>query len=181
MFIHFRQFQYIFVLPINENKHIRQKLNDLIPIKLQIILLNEGSLTKILNYTNIKPVTLKKSQKTNETLKNYRYLRYIYIENCLYTKLIFARSLWQFKYKNYKTKQKELENYLPVGISILKYNIDIYKQIHEIYYGYCVQLENKLNCNQPLWARKYTLSYNHESFITIQEFFSPHIINFLAN
>lgn len=181
MFIHFHQFQYIFILPINEQKHIKQKLNNLVPTELQFILLNEGSLTKILNYINIKPVTLKKSQKTNETLKNYRYLRYIYIENCLYIKLIFARSLWQFKYKNHRIKRKQLENHIPIGILIIKYDIDIYKKIHEIYYGYCVQLENRLHCNQPLWGRKYTLYYNHESFITIQEFFSPHIINFLAN
>lgn len=181
MFIYFHQFHYIFVLPINNQKHLSYKLNYLIPRKLQPILLNDGSLTKILNYINNKQVTLEKFQKSNYTLKSNRYLRYVYIQNCLYTKLIFARSLWQFKYTNNKSKRENLNNNMPIGISIIKSDIDVYKKIHEIYYGYCVQLENDTYCNQPIWGRKYTLYYNHESFITIQEIFSPYIVNFFIN
>lgn len=181
MFISLHQFHSISRIPVYKKIYFYNKLHNLIPTEWQLLLLNEGSLTKILSYISNKQIILKKFQKNNYTSKNNRYLRYVWIENCLYIKMIFARSLWQFKYASNIRKKKQLENFTPIGTSIIKSETDVYKQIHEIYYGYCIQLENKLNYNQPMWGRKYTLYYNRESFITIQEFFSPFIINFFDN
>nr|YP_009392427.1 hypothetical protein [Caloglossa monosticha]ARW60989.1 hypothetical protein [Caloglossa monosticha] len=181
MLIYFYQFHSIFRMPIYKQTYFNNKLNSLIPVKWQFLLLNEGSFTKILNFINAKQVILKKFQTNNCTLKNNRYLRYIWIENCLYTKMIFARSLWQLRYKNDNKLKKQLINHMPIGTSIIKFENDVYKQIHEIYYGYCIQLENKIHYNQPIWGRKYTLHYNHELFVTIQEFFSPYITEFFNN
>nr|YP_009392834.1 hypothetical protein [Caloglossa intermedia]ARW61396.1 hypothetical protein [Caloglossa intermedia] len=183
MLTYSHQFHYIFILPIykNKQKYLNNKLKNLIPASLQLILLNQGSLTKILNYINAKQVILKKFQKNNHTLKNNRYLRYIWIEDCLYTKLIFAKSLWQFKYdKSHRGKEK-LKNHIPIGISIVQYEIDIYKEVQEIYYGYCIKLNHSLNYDQPMWGRKYTLYYDNRLLATVQEFFSPYIINFFTN
>lgn len=100
------------------------------------------------------------------------------MENCIYTKYLFARSIWLFKYLE-KIDYK-IQNNLPIGNSLINSQTDIYKHIHEIYYGYSNNLEKKFKIYQPIWGRKYTLYYKNKSFITIQEFFSPSIINFFS-
>nr|YP_009393668.1 hypothetical protein [Caloglossa beccarii]ARW62230.1 hypothetical protein [Caloglossa beccarii] len=181
MFIKFYTFHCIFMLSTNKKQLFHNKLSHLIPIHWQIILFNEGSLTEILNYLNGKKTIFQMYQKNNYTLRNNRYLRCIWIESCLYTKMIFAQSLWQFKYTNNSKQKNKLEYNIPVGKLIINTEVDIYKQIHEIYYGYSIELENKLNYHKAIWGRKYTLYYNHKLFITIQEFFSPNITNFFIH
>lgn len=181
MFIKFNQFHYTFILSNNKQKNFYNKLSHFIPINWQIILFNEGSLTEILNYLNGKSVILKMHQNKNNTYQNNRYIRSIWIENSLYNKMIFARSIWQFKYINYNKQEDQLNYNIPIGKSIINNKMDVYKQIHEIYYGYSIELENKFNYNRGIWGRKYTLHYNNILFITIQEFFSPNIINFFID
>lgn len=181
MFLKFNQFHYTFILSTSKQKYFYRKLFNFIPTKWQLILFNEGSLTEILNYLNGQQVILKMYQKKNYTYKNNRYIRSIWIENSLYTKMIFARSLWQFKYINYNKQENKLNCNIPVGKSIINNEIDVYKQIHQIYYGYSIELENKFNYNRGIWGRKYTLHYNNILFITIQEFFSPNILNFFID
>lgn len=178
MFIKFYNFHFVFILSINKKKYFQNKLSHLIPIYWQVILFNEGSLTEILNCLNGKQVIFKMYQKNNSASRNNRYLRCIWIESCLYTKMMFAQSLWQFKYVNDNKQENKLKYNIPIGKLIIHTETDIYKQIHEIYYGYSIELENKLNYHEAIWGRKYTLYYNNKLFITIQEFFSPNITNF---
>nr|YP_009397179.1 hypothetical protein [Thuretia quercifolia]ARW66365.1 hypothetical protein [Thuretia quercifolia] len=112
-------------------------------------------------------------QKSNTYNKN---IRSIWLENSLYTKLMFAKSIWKFKY--YNEIDTKITNNKPIGKSIILLQIDILKEIHEINYGYCKYLEDKFQTNIPIWGRKYTLYYNNKSYVTVQEFFSPYIKNF---
>nr|YP_009391186.1 hypothetical protein [Dipterocladia arabiensis]ARW59330.1 hypothetical protein [Dipterocladia arabiensis] len=172
----FYKFHNIFIVPKTKILSLNIKSCTFIPIPWQLILTNDGSFTQIVNYLDNKSVKLRMLQKYNQTSKQiHRNLRCIWLENSIYTKLIFARSIWLFKYidkTDYNIKGNQ-----PIGNSLINSQIDIYKNIHEIYYGYSQEFENKFNQKYPLWGRKYTLYYKNKSYITIQEYFSPQIIN----
>ena len=68
----------------------------------------------------------------------------------------------------------------PIGQSLIESRIDIYKDIHEIYYGYCQHLENRFQINEPTWGRKYTIYCENRPLTTIQEIFSPQIVEFFT-
>nr|QCI08109.1 hypothetical protein [Polyneura bonnemaisonii] len=174
----FHQFHPIIIL---STKTIKEKPLDLritqyIPIKWQIILTNEGSFTKTLNALTGQKIKIKMSQKYNYKAKNInRNIRYVWLETYIYTKLTFAKSIWIFIDQNI-TNIKLIKN-KPIGKALIDNQIDIYKDIHEIYYGYCKYLEKQFRVNQLIWGRKYTLYYNYTSYLTVQEFFPLYIKN----
>lgn len=174
----FHQFYPFCILPINKIRldYSNTKIKELISVKWQLILTNEGSFTKALNALTGKKITIKMTQKYNYKSKDItRNIRCVWLENSLYTKLTFARSLWLFIYTN--EISVELVKKQPIGNSFTHNKIDIYRNIHELYYGYSEYLEKNFMINQAIWGRKYTLYYNYNSYITIQEFFSPDIMN----
>nr|YP_009391801.1 hypothetical protein [Acrosorium ciliolatum]ARW59945.1 hypothetical protein [Acrosorium ciliolatum] len=173
----FHQFYPFFILPNSDIKlnYYNTEIKQLISVKWQLILTNEGSFTKALNALTGKKIKVKMSQKYNYKSKHInRNIRCVWLENSLYTKLTFARSLWLFIYSN--DINIELIKNKPIGNSFIENKIDIYRNIHEIYYGYSEYLEKNFIINQGIWGRKYTLYYNYNSYITIQEFFSPYIM-----
>nr|YP_009399659.1 hypothetical protein [Digenea simplex]ARW69478.1 hypothetical protein [Digenea simplex] len=156
--------------------YLVRKLPELNESKLKFMLINDGSLTKAIQYINNKKVHINSIQK--RYTNNYtteRIIRYVWLETCTYTKLIFARSLWILIYNKSPYMQISLNE--PIGLSFIQHKIDICKTIHEIYYGYSNQLEETIKSQQPIWGRKYTLYYRNRGYITIQEFFSPKITN----
>lgn len=169
----FHKFQPLLILPINTKKSIYSNLriSKIIPIEWQLILINEGSFTETLNALTGKEIKVTMSQKYNNITRN---IRCVWLETSIYTKLTFARSLWLL----IDTKQVhfKLTTNQPIGKSFIHNKIDIYRNLHEIYYGYCKYLEKQFLTNQPIWGRKYTIYYNYDCNITIQEFFSPYII-----
>lgn len=172
----FYKFNTICVIKKNRIKNLQNKLS----IQWQIILMNEGSFTKTLHYlTNniIKTKTLQKQYSIPEIMS--RNIRCAWLETEIYTQLTFARSLWRFLLNN--TIYKTISNNKAIGQLLIENQIDIYKDIHEIYYGYCKNLELQFKSIKPLWGRKYTLYYNKIFFVTIQEFFSPSIADFFNN
>lgn len=174
----FHRFHPFFILNINNKQlnYSNTKINKLISIKWQLILKNEGSFTKALNALTGKKIKVKMSQKYNYKCKNIsRNIRCVWLENSLYTKLIFARSLWLFIYNN--NINIELIKNRPVGNSFIEHEIDIYRNIHELYYGYSEYLEKNFIRHQAIWGRKYTLYYSYNSYVIIQEFFSPYIVS----
>nr|YP_009399053.1 hypothetical protein [Taenioma perpusillum]ARW68450.1 hypothetical protein [Taenioma perpusillum] len=156
------QFQYLLVISI---QNLNQKIYNLIPKIWQMILLNDGSLTQTLHYLTKTNIKLSIFQKN-------KYLRCIWLENSIYTKLIFARSLW-------KINQQYLPTFInskALGRNFIQSQVEVYKKLNEIYYGYSLIKEVKYH--KPIWGRKYTLYYNNIIIITIQEFFSPSIVDF---
>nr|QCI04568.1 hypothetical protein [Apoglossum ruscifolium] len=174
----FYKFHYIFIIPIKKIKFLKKKLYNIIPIKWQIILMNEGSLTEILHFLNNQNIQIKIFQENhaicihNNTNRN---IRCIWLKSSLCTNLIFAKSLWKFQYID--KIEYELQSNKPLGKSLIESQTDIYKEIHEIYYGYSEYLQCKFKTNHGIWGRKYTLYYKNKASITVQEFFSPDIIN----
>ncbi len=168
-------FYSIFVLNIKDYDTTNLSL---IPIEWQIILFNEGSFTQNLTILTKSKIHIKMKQKYNylANKKNIRNIRYVWLENSIYTKLTFAQSLWIFKYKD--DLYKQLKYNQPIGQILINNEQDIYKQVLEIYYGYCQYIEKYFKINQPIWGRKCVLYTNYKTSTIIQEFFSPYIINF---
>nr|QCI08541.1 hypothetical protein [Spermothamnion repens] len=149
-----------------------------IPITLQIILITEGSLTKNLNCLTNMSTSIKIQQKYIINHNMIKNIRCVWLENELYTKLTFARSLWLITYQDSTLMYKELKNNKPIGQLLIESKKDIHKAIEEIYYGYCQYLEKSFYINQPIWGRKYLLYYKSQTYAIIQEFFSPKILDF---
>nr|YP_009392628.1 hypothetical protein [Bostrychia tenella]ARW61190.1 hypothetical protein [Bostrychia tenella] len=173
----FCKFHAICIIPKYKIKCLKNKSSRLMPNKWQLILMSEGSLTKNLNYLTSKITKIGVLQQKNS--KNQvinRTIRCVWLETCIYTKLTFARSLWILINTN---KPYNLINpNKPIGSSFIEYKIDTYKDIHEVYYGYCQNLEKNFPFPKTIWGRKYTLYYANKSSVIIQEFFSPYITYF---
>lgn len=175
----FYKFHAICIIPIYKITYKNNKFNKFCPKPWQLILTNEGSLTKSLNYLTgqvIQINTLQKKYISNKIIQ--RSIRCVWLETSIYTKLIFARSLWILLCNH--NIYNPVNTNKPIGFSLIENKIDTYKQIHEIYYGYCERLEKHFELKTATWGRKYTLHYLNKSSITIQEFFSPDIINFFT-
>nr|QCI08341.1 hypothetical protein [Ptilothamnion sphaericum] len=166
------KFQYTLI--IHKNKFQNIQYTNYIPNEWQLILINEGSFTKNLNcLTNVNTEIIMQQQYNHIKKRN---LRCVWLENCIYTKLTFARSLWILTYKD--NIYNQLNTNMPIGQSFISSNTEIFKQIEEIYYGYCAYIERYFHINQPIWGRKYILYYNYNTYAIIQEFFSPKIKDF---
>lgn len=160
-----------------QTKSTQYKLNHSRTIPLQLILINEGSYTKTIQYLNNTKTRIKTLQKYCKKLNKVdRKIRYVWLETSIYAKLTFARSLWLLVQN--KRLFKSINKTSPIGLSFIENKIDIHKNIHEIYYGYCQNFEKELEFKGPVWGRKYTLYYKNHSSVTIQEIFSPNILRF---
>lgn len=168
------KFQKILFLPINNTNY---NFKNLIPIEWQLILISDGSFTQNLNSLTGKRISLEVISLNNTKIINNNkniIIREVWIKDNKYNKLAFAKSLWPI---TNSTRNIELPKDKPIGQSLIEFKVDIYKDIHEIYYGYCGYLERKFNYNGPTWGRKYTLYYKKKRLATIQEIFSPQITN----
>lgn len=169
------KFEKILFLPINNTNYT---LKNLIPIEWQLILLSDGSFTQNLNSLTgkrikIEVISLNSIKRIKS--KNNITIREIWIKDNKDKKLAFAKSLWPVINSPSNIKLPKNQS---IGQSLIEFKVDIYKDIHEIYYGYCGYLEKKFNYNGPTWGRKYTLYYKKKHLATIQEIFSPQITNF---
>nr|YP_009391388.1 hypothetical protein [Platysiphonia delicata]ARW59532.1 hypothetical protein [Platysiphonia delicata] len=175
-FITFNKFHKITISPRKHIHHLSEKTNTFMPVGWQIILINEGSLTSTLNMLENEEMKINVVQKKYRVSnKKEKKVRAIWMENSIYSKLMFAKSLWTLTYVNENEYQLELKK--PLGTSFIQSEIDIYKSVCEIYYGYCKYLEKKMNYKGPIWGRKCIIHYENKNLITIQEFFSPGILN----
>lgn len=171
------KFHKILILPLNKFNYSQTNylLNQLIPLEWQLVLINDGSFTQNLNSLTGKNIKIEIiSIFENKILNQHNYTREIWLKDHNCNRLAFAQSLWPI-YNN--TKYLKLPNNQPVGQSLIELQIDIYKDIHEIYYGYSQYLEKEFHIEGPTWGRKYTLYYKNNPLATIQEIFSPQIIN----
>nr|QCI08862.1 hypothetical protein [Wrangelia sp.] len=162
---------------LNQLQYIQSHKN--IPLIWKIIIFNNGSFTQNLQYLTHNTINLRYYQKTSFTVKKRLYnMRCVWLENTIYSNLTFARSIWILVY--YNPLYMSLQTFNPIGYNLVNSKIDIYKKIINIYYGYCHYIEEKFIKNQACWGRKYTLYYKNQSYITVQEFFSPKIIFFFT-
>nr|ARW68247.1 hypothetical protein [Chondria sp. (in: red algae)] len=173
----FYKFNYICILPLIKVNKLSKLPN--IKINIILILISEGSLTRSIEYLTKNIVYIQKSQKEDYKLNfQERKIRSVWMGTYLYTQLTFARSLWITIY-NKKIKIINQLSKLPIGKSFIKYELDILKTIHELYYGYNQFIDKSYIQHRPIWGRKYTIHYKNKYYITIQEFFSHEIIDHL--
>lgn len=175
------KFQKIWSIPIgkfSKNIHsINYNLKEFIPKEWQLILMSDGSFTQNLISLTGKIISLSIiSQSIYYPLNSKSCIREIWLVDSLCRKLAFAQSIWPKYNKNENNIFKP--NNQTIGQLLIESKVDIHKDIHEIYYGYCTYLEKHLSINEPTWGRKYTIYYNNRPLTTIQEIFSPSIINF---
>lgn len=167
----FYKFHCICIIPLVKIHKLSRYKNTIV----QILLTSEGSLTRSIEYLTNNIVYIQKSQKESSKLKfQERKIRSVWMSTCLYSRLIFARSLWITVYTKKSKFNKKLSK-IPIGKSFIKYELDIHKSIHELYYGYSQLLNIPYNPRSPMWGRKYTLYYKNQYYITIQEFFPDEI------
>nr|ARW60146.1 hypothetical protein [Laurencieae sp.] len=175
----FYTFYAICVLPLNKIDYWKYKLSKIKANNLNMLIRHEGSLTRSINYMFNKQSDLQRLQRpTHKLIKQSRSIRCIWITKYIYTNLTLARSLWVRMQKN--ATMLEILSGTPIGESVLNYNIDTDKTIHELYYGYFQTIGAQKNNTQILWGRKYTLYYKNTHSITIQEFFSNESIIYLT-
>ena len=157
---------------------IRNKINKYIAVKWQFIIMNNGSLTQNLNSLLIHKTTIEMSQKYNVKLNHnkLRNIRIVWLENYIDDKLTFARSIWIMNHK--ENQYKQVLSNKPIGSSLISLEIDMCKNLEEIYCGYCHDLENVFHKSQLIWGRKYKIAYSNNSYVTIEEYFTPKLIEF---
>nr|YP_009396554.1 hypothetical protein [Vertebrata australis]ARW65740.1 hypothetical protein [Vertebrata australis] len=139
----------------------------------KITSLYEGSHTRLIQYQASSIINIASLQRKNYHIEKKK-LRYVWLKNSLYTNITFARSLWNLIKK--ANIIKNIEKNSPIGLSFIKYQLDIHKKFHEIYYCYCKDFENILAIKKPIWGRKYTIINSNNYNVIIQEFFSQDII-----
>nr|YP_009395533.1 hypothetical protein [Vertebrata isogona]ARW64571.1 hypothetical protein [Vertebrata isogona] len=150
-----------------------KKTQQLPSIPIKMTALYGGSHTKLIQY-KVNSTTNIESLQRNTSNVEKKKLRYVWLKNSLYTNITFARSLWNLIDQN--NIIKKMKNNNPLGLSLIKHQIDINKNVHELYYCYCKEFENILQIKKPIWGRKYTIVNSNNYNIIIQEFFSPDIV-----
>ena len=172
-------FHPIFTLKCSSEEDTQKKISKYIPIEWQFIIMNNGSLTQNLNSLLINQINLEMSQKYNITSNNkLSNIRIVWLENYINKNLTFAQSIWTIDKQN--NTYKHILNTQPIGYSLIQFEIDIYKDLQEIYCGYCYNLENIFDHSNLIWGRKYKMFYQKNSYVTIEEFFTPQLAKFLA-
>lgn len=178
-FYSLHKFQNLLILPICNSQTLQENILQIIPPKWKLILMSDGSFTRNLHSLTGYNTDIEISQKYNcihNTLA--RNIRVAWLKNQYqdYKLSTFAQSICILN-RRY-TNCVNLYHKQPIGLSFILSKIDIYRKIEEIYYGHCYYLEKKFKSKRAIWGRKYTIYYAPDSYITIQEFFSPHIISF---
>lgn len=179
MNIHFNSYFY----PIHtiKYKHIRnqqKQVDKYIPRKWQFILINTGSFTQNLNSIFIHQTKIEMRQKCQyngkQKLLNIRNTWLIRHKTKLTT---FAQSIWHIN-GNYNLYNQILLK-KPIGYLLINSEIDVHKNLQEIYYGYSYDLERSFQQKKIIWGRKYKIYYPNTSYAIIKEYFMPQTIEFL--
>nr|YP_010865328.1 hypothetical protein QQR83_pgp046 [Campylaephora boydenii]WGT74120.1 hypothetical protein [Campylaephora boydenii] len=171
-------FHPILKIKLHSKHKIQAKINKYIPTEWQFIMMNNGSLTQNLNSLLINTTTIEMCQKYNLIFNNHAFtnIRIVWLENYINQNLTFAQSIWVMNTKN--NQYKQILSAKPIGYSLINFEIDIYKDLEEIYCGYCYNLENIFHESKLMWGRKYKINYSKNSYITIEEYFTPKLIEF---
>ncbi|KAI0556489.1 ycf21 (chloroplast) [Gracilaria domingensis] len=169
-------FNYIINLPLDNLDLFNKQTYHLIPPEWKFILMSDGSFTQNLNSLTGQQITTCPTYIKRQYITSKMKTRKVYLQDTSKRNLAFAQSNWilQINNKIYKT----FKSNQPIGKSLIKHQIDIHKDIHEIYYVYSTYLEHIFNSTEPIWGRKYTIYHECQPVTTIQEFFSPYIISF---
>lgn len=153
---------------------------DCIPNKWKLIIMADGSFTQNLNSLTGKEIFISLiNQKQLPTINDKKEIenflfRQIWLEDKDQNKLAFAESLWKLSSK----KTLDLNNKQPIGKSFIEFEIDFYKKIQNIQFGYSYLIGSGFKTQQPIWSREYILLHNNQDITKIKEFFSPELAQY---
>nr|YP_009294485.1 hypothetical protein Aspa_089 [Asparagopsis taxiformis]AOM65968.1 hypothetical protein Aspa_089 [Asparagopsis taxiformis] len=174
----FNQFQNLLMFSKKRIYVTNPIISYLIPMEWYLILMSDGSFTQHLyTLTDTKIKTNLIINFNNNKYINYKklYLREIWLENSSKEKLAFAKSIWNLN-NLYEIK---FPLHKPIGQSFIDLKIDIHQEINQIFYGYSNNLNKKFQDQHILWGRQYTIYSKKQPLVTIEEYFSPKIIQLL--
>nr|QVY58372.1 hypothetical protein [Kappaphycus striatus] len=162
-----------FILHFHSSNYQQNYVNFCMPKEWQLLLISDGSFTQTLTSLTGQQIYIDQlSRYTYQSINDVHRLRDIWLKDHKSNKLIFAKSLW------FLSANIDLPSAQPIGKSLILYEKDVYRDIHEFYYGHCTYLESKFHYRGPVWGRKYTIYYKQEPLTTLQEVFAPLVINF---
>nr|YP_009314884.1 Hypothetical protein ycf21 [Scinaia undulata]SCW23339.1 Hypothetical protein ycf21 [Scinaia undulata] len=163
-------------------------LQQFIPIEWRAILVSDGSFTRnaaILHQQNINIQLIKQEEIFSSNIMNSasglqyeeKTTRFVWLIN-EEKKIAFAKS---YRIINNKSKSNIFREHTPIGRHLIHSEKNAYRELNSIYLGYCEELEKYFHGQGPLWGRSYTIHLERMLTITIDEIFSPSLINKLKN
>ena len=159
-----------FVTLWNKKIHNLQQNLNIISLEHKLIIISNGSLTQNLNCitgNNIN-ISFVKQNNTNNFYQYYnnKMIREVWIKDNYNNKLVFAQSFWTKMYTYLAQKEA-------IGKSLIEFEVDFYKEICNISYGYLWKIEKELRIKTPIWSRQCIIWHNKKPLTIIKEFFSP--------
>lgn len=91
--------------------------------------------------------------------------------------LVYAASWWNATAVSEYLKDSSL----PIWASLSKERLELYRDIHDIYYGDCPHLEDMFNSKGPFWGRDYVFWHDQEPLTVIHEVFSSALSEYLGS
>nr|YP_009297789.1 hypothetical protein Kuma_089 [Kumanoa americana]AOM67523.1 hypothetical protein Kuma_089 [Kumanoa americana] len=174
-----KSFIKIWEVALNDKTDYYSKIKKRLCRNLQVLLISDGSLTNNLNILEAVPISL-------QLIKQEEQLYYSSIPNktsiftareilLTHTKekyIIFAKSYYQQNILPIDL----IKNNKPLGKLLIDSEVEIYRKIHSIYYGYSSILEKKFQYQGPIWGRSYDILGNQKILTLIHEFFHPTVL-----
>nr|UEQ11954.1 Hypothetical protein Ycf21 [Kumanoa mahlacensis] len=166
----------IWEVDLNDKIHYYSRITKYLCPNLQVLLLSDGSLTNNLNILGEVPIFLKLIKEEEElysfsvsTQSSIFTAREILLTHNKEKNFIFAKTYY---IKNIPPINLTNNN-KPLGKSLIEAEIEIYRKIKSIYYGYSRTLEKKFQFQGPVWGRSYYILCNQKFLTLIHEFFRP--------
>lgn len=162
-----------FVALWSKTIHNIHKSSSIISLEYQMIIMSNGSLTQKLNCitgNNINISLIRQNSINNfDSYYNNYIIREIWLKDNHNYKLVFAQSFLN-KYMRMCTNLIQKQT---MGKSLIESEIDFYKEVQEISYGYLLIIEEELKIKIPIWSRYCIVWHNKKPLTTIKEFFPP--------
>lgn len=70
---------------------------------------------------------------------------------------------------------------VPVGAVFRKQRVEVFRDIHTVYFGHCEELEDMLGTHGPMWGREYVFWHDGKPLTVIHEVFSPVLDEYLGS
>lgn len=90
--------------------------------------------------------------------------------------LVYAASWWNQN----EGSQLLQDASIPVGAVLRKQRVEVFRDIHSVYFGNCHQLEDMFGAHGPMWGREYVFWHNGKPLTVIYEVFSPVLDKYLG-
>lgn len=91
--------------------------------------------------------------------------------------LVYAASWWNATAVSERLKDSSL----PIWASLSQQRLELYRDIHDVYYGHCPDLEDVFKAKGPFWGREYVFWNNQKPLTVIHEVFSSALSEYLGS